>query len=212
MSGWLLNRLTKVLCLQCAADMLKWEHRLEKKSDGTDQKPRVLGNGLHVAEVCLTSPNHHRNKSNTSKWLHLAAFSWGGLLALPTSENDDQHETSDVPSNLVLGTSETNSQMTRFEKPWQDLVRDETLLTGKDGFSGTLMIVRNPLGDKAKAKTRRARSRLTRRTPLISTGGCHLARSLLQARTSSAWPPTCHFWPTESCMRSSSQASAGSWP
>ncbi|KAF5585256.1 uncharacterized protein FSUBG_12506, partial [Fusarium subglutinans] len=48
-------------------------------------------------------------------WLHRAAFSWGGL-------NGDYH-TSQVPENLIFGTSEYNSLMTRYEKYFQDYVR-----------------------------------------------------------------------------------------
>jgi hypothetical protein len=45
------------------------------------------------------------------QWLHLSAFSFGGYLG---PENQDQIATSQIPENLVFGTSETNSMMTRY--------------------------------------------------------------------------------------------------
>ncbi|KAK3374343.1 hypothetical protein B0T24DRAFT_679700 [Lasiosphaeria ovina] len=49
-----------------------------------------------------------------SEWLHLSAFSWGGMLGDdPKYKDMPAYATSQVPENLVLGTSETNSLMTR---------------------------------------------------------------------------------------------------
>ncbi|KAF5534340.1 hypothetical protein FMEXI_11335 [Fusarium mexicanum] len=50
-----------------------------------------------------------------AEWLHRAAFSWGGLTG--------DYRTSQVPENLIFGTSECNSLMTRYEKYFQDYVR-----------------------------------------------------------------------------------------
>ncbi|KAG7406378.1 hypothetical protein Forpe1208_v013962 [Fusarium oxysporum f. sp. rapae] len=111
----------------CAEAYLGWDKL--PYNDTEKSRGMMLRNGLYMAE-----------------WLHLSAFSWGGLLGLPRSNvsNPPQHETSDVPENLVLGTSETNSQMTRFEKAWQALVRDETILTDNPDFSAVLKVIRNP--------------------------------------------------------------------
>ncbi len=43
------------------------------------------------------------------QWLHLRAYSWGGHLDILKY----QGLTSQIPLNLVLGTSETNSVMLR---------------------------------------------------------------------------------------------------
>jgi len=53
-----------------------------------------------------------------AEWLHRCAYSWGGLQG----ENPD---TSQVPENLIFGTGECNSVMTRYEKAWQELIRRE---------------------------------------------------------------------------------------
>ncbi|KAF5705849.1 hypothetical protein FGLOB1_7746 [Fusarium globosum] len=112
---------------QCAHDSLGWKKLPTNKEDKSEGM--MLRNGLYMAE-----------------WLHLSAFSWGGLLKLPTpgTVNPQQHDSSDIPENLVLGTSETNSQMTRFEKAWQALIKDETLLRKDDTYSAVLKVVRNP--------------------------------------------------------------------
>ncbi|KAM7219209.1 hypothetical protein V8F06_005378 [Rhypophila decipiens] len=52
-----------------------------------------------------------------AEWLHRCAYSWGGL--------DDDPNSSQVPGNLIFGTGECNSVMTRYEKAWQELVRRE---------------------------------------------------------------------------------------
>lgn len=81
-----------------------------------------MSNGLYIAEVCtsdwwnflhivLPQLTRTNNISPDGKWLHLCAFSWGGLIGLGT---EDQGATSQVPENLVLGTSETNSLMMRY--------------------------------------------------------------------------------------------------
>lgn len=36
--------------MQCA-EKLGWEHLIERKANGTEQKDRVLSNGLYIAEV-----------------------------------------------------------------------------------------------------------------------------------------------------------------
>ncbi|EKJ70234.1 hypothetical protein FPSE_09608 [Fusarium pseudograminearum CS3096] len=56
----------------------------------------------------------HRMSSGffMAEWLHLCAFSWGGLTKIP-QDGQLLYRSSDIPGNLVLGTSETNSVMTR---------------------------------------------------------------------------------------------------
>jgi hypothetical protein len=50
--------------------------------------------------------------ADLSQWLHLCAFSWGGLTTSPKSTKL-VYRSSDIPENLIIGTSETNSVMTR---------------------------------------------------------------------------------------------------
>ncbi|KAI9792779.1 MAG: hypothetical protein M1816_001511 [Peltula sp. TS41687] len=62
-----------------------------------------------------------------AEWLHKSAFSWGGL-------NDDGAnvwDSSQVPKNLIFGTSETNSVMIRTERAWQGLFDAEASLYRK---------------------------------------------------------------------------------
>ncbi|KAK3314081.1 hypothetical protein B0H66DRAFT_482762 [Apodospora peruviana] len=58
----------------------------------------------------------------SSEWLHLSAFSWGGFM--PTGAKSG-FSTSQNLENLIFGTSETNSLMTRYEMAWQDFYRKE---------------------------------------------------------------------------------------
>jgi hypothetical protein len=46
------------------------------------------------------------------QWLHLSAFSWGGFADV--TQTEDGYSTSQNFENLVFGTSETNSVMTRY--------------------------------------------------------------------------------------------------
>ncbi|KAK4194827.1 hypothetical protein QBC40DRAFT_311178 [Triangularia verruculosa] len=64
----------------------------------------------------------------SSEWLHLAAFSWGGFELAGAKSG---FSTSQNLENLVFGTSETNSLMTRYEMAWQDFYRTEKKLYDK---------------------------------------------------------------------------------
>lgn len=59
------------------------------------------------------------------QWLHLSAYSWGGIQQ---GTNASAQKSSQTKENLVFGTSEANSCMTRHEKAWQQLFKDEKLL------------------------------------------------------------------------------------
>jgi hypothetical protein len=50
-----------------------------------------------------------------AEWLHRCAYSWGGL-------EGNSYKSSQVPQNLIFGTGECNSIMTRYEKAFQALV------------------------------------------------------------------------------------------
>ncbi|KAK6345781.1 hypothetical protein TWF718_007687 [Orbilia javanica] len=119
--------------------------------DSQNQPRKILGfSASEFAAEHLGWQNHQKNDARhdflmnnslyIAEWLHMSAFSWGGLLDLSTPS---QHSSSDVPENLVLGTSETNSYMTRYEKAWQQLVLDEANECGQPDFNGTLTVCRN---------------------------------------------------------------------
>ncbi|KAF4494017.1 hypothetical protein FAGAP_9852 [Fusarium agapanthi] len=88
--------------------------------------PAEVSPALEVPDLC--------NVDVLLQWLHLSAFSWRGI-----SSDDDPEgfSTSQNLENLVFGTSETNSLMTRYETAWQrfflagrDLTNLETKITG----------------------------------------------------------------------------------
>ncbi|KAF4337444.1 hypothetical protein FBEOM_8673 [Fusarium beomiforme] len=58
---------------------------------------------------------------SVAEWLHLSAYSWGGL----EESGEYLSSSSQTPENLVFGTSETNSLMTRYEVAWQKLLLEE---------------------------------------------------------------------------------------
>ncbi|KLO16796.1 hypothetical protein SCHPADRAFT_200774 [Schizopora paradoxa] len=98
------------------AESMGWS--FEVVPQNSTQSPHLLSNSLYMAE-----------------WTHLAAFSYGGLLDHKDREKNskgdtilDQGKSCQVPINLVLGTSETNSLMTRYESAWQTLFDKETEL------------------------------------------------------------------------------------
>jgi hypothetical protein len=62
--------------------------------------------------------------SDNVQWLHLAAFSWGGYLP---SDHRTGFSTSQNLENLIFGTSETNSLMTRYVSQFYE--RNFRLLT-----------------------------------------------------------------------------------
>ncbi|KAG8355681.1 hypothetical protein FVEN_g6469 [Fusarium venenatum] len=88
----------------------------------------------------------HRMSSGffMAEWLHLCAFSWGGLTTL-SQKGELLYRSSDIPGNLILGTSETNSVMTRFEKAWQTLVIDSPDLKSSTSCP-KLTVTRNTIG------------------------------------------------------------------
>lgn len=49
----------------------------------------------------------------TDQWLHLSAYSWGGLADVKPDAAVGKEGSSQIHPNFVLGTSETNSAMTR---------------------------------------------------------------------------------------------------
>ncbi|KAG4283254.1 hypothetical protein FPRO06_09927 [Fusarium proliferatum] len=88
-----------------ADKVLGWSWRPGPKAT---LKDRQMSNGLYIAE-----------------WLHLSAYSWGGI---EQGTDAAAQKSSQIKKNLVFGTSEANSCMTRYEKAWQQLFKDEKLL------------------------------------------------------------------------------------
>ncbi|KAK6503375.1 hypothetical protein TWF481_008395 [Arthrobotrys musiformis] len=118
---------------------------LENKIDGAAESNTLRVNGgFHTFYV--------------AEWLHLSAFSWGGLKMTPDSQDPKDiplaHcKSSQIYWNLIFGTSETNSVMTRFEGAWQDLFEEEAELFRDDqgsrkDFTGWLIIEKYPPGAK----------------------------------------------------------------
>ncbi|KAK6527196.1 hypothetical protein TWF281_010387 [Arthrobotrys megalospora] len=100
-----------------------------KTPAGNPYRKRMMRNGLYIAE-----------------WLHLCAYSWGGIDDEAKSEKD-MRGSSQVAENLVVGTSEANSCMTRYESSWQQLFLDESRLRGGEEVRGLLKVYRNSQED-----------------------------------------------------------------
>jgi hypothetical protein len=81
-----------------------------------------------------------------AEWLHRSAFSWGNAVDARYAQ---------ASSNLIFGSSEANSRMTRYEKAWQLLFSKERRL-GKEllrgpgavrrlqAYQGTLVTINTP--------------------------------------------------------------------
>ncbi|KAI5460676.1 hypothetical protein BGZ63DRAFT_425164 [Mariannaea sp. PMI_226] len=119
---------------EVASELLGWKHKASVESGEEASRDKFrLQTGFNIAE-----------------WLHLRAFSWGSHALT----DDYKPETNQSPLNIVLGTSEANSVMCRYEKAWQNLfiiehnLRDQLKKGGciltDDGPSGHLWICTNP--------------------------------------------------------------------
>ncbi|KAG7412642.1 hypothetical protein Forpe1208_v009445 [Fusarium oxysporum f. sp. rapae] len=123
-------------------DADKIERAAGKRPDEAGQK-EIMG-GVSATEIGRAMGwGSKRLKSGVwpAEWLHLSAFSWGGLVG---DDDPEGFTTSQNFENLVFGTSETNSLMTRYETAWQRffLAEKELAGTGK-GITGTLDICCN---------------------------------------------------------------------
>ncbi|RSL63203.1 hypothetical protein CEP54_005278 [Fusarium duplospermum] len=83
------------------------------KRAGEDTQKTVMGN--------VSAPDRHSTGLKkwcltNAEWLHLAGFAYGGFMMTGDTSG---WSTSQNPHNLVFGTSETNSLMTRYESAWQ---------------------------------------------------------------------------------------------
>ncbi|UZP37017.1 hypothetical protein NXS19_004833 [Fusarium pseudograminearum] len=119
-----------------------------------------------------------------AEWLHLCAFSWGGLTKFE-QEGKLLYRSSDIPGNLVLGTSDTNSVMTRFEKAWQTLILDSPDLNSPSSCP-KLIVTRNSrkkvvIRDEKDATTgnyRRIESRMSKEEEGIAAAYDFLAYTI----------------------------------
>ncbi|KPM37506.1 hypothetical protein AK830_g9050 [Neonectria ditissima] len=97
------------------------------KREGAQGQATVMGCSATLLAKALGWDKHNAKAEEAgvwphtshmpAEWLHRCAFSWGGFDGGPT--------TSQVKKNLIFGTGECNSVMTRYEKAWQALVRKE---------------------------------------------------------------------------------------
>ncbi|CZR42731.1 uncharacterized protein FPRO_10034 [Fusarium proliferatum ET1] len=123
-------------------DVDKIQRAAGKRPDEAGQK-EIMG-GVSATEIgSAMGWDSKRLKSRVfpAEWLHLSAFSWGGI-----SSDDDPEgfSTSQNFENLVFGTSETNSLMTRYETAWQRFFLAESELAGSGAkITGTLDICCN---------------------------------------------------------------------
>ncbi|UPK95893.1 hypothetical protein LCI18_006828 [Fusarium solani-melongenae] len=89
------------------------------KRTGEDSQKTVMGN-VSAPEIAdsLDWAKEMIIFSN-AEWLHLSGFAYGGFMMTGAESG---WSTSQNPLNLVFGTSETNSLMTRYEAAWQSFI------------------------------------------------------------------------------------------
>ncbi|UKZ64215.1 uncharacterized protein TrAtP1_005436 [Trichoderma atroviride] len=123
-----------------------------------DPKSRIIGRVRTTKRQTDYHPNEMFNGLYIAEWLHLSAYSWGGLADVQPDATVGKEGSSQIHPNFVLGTSETNSAMTRWEKAWQDLIEHEGELlnaAGENGkaYGGQLTIVRHPFRKISKKES-----------------------------------------------------------
>ncbi|TVY62092.1 hypothetical protein Focb16_v013077 [Fusarium oxysporum f. sp. cubense] len=127
--------------------VLKIDNAVGKRLDEANQKS-VMGNvsATEIGRAMGWSSDRLSSGVYPAEWLHLSAFSWGGVA---NAAEKDGFITSQNFENLVFGTSETNSVMTRYEMAWQRLFRAESELAGNEqDITGTLSINCNDFSRK----------------------------------------------------------------
>ncbi|QKD56527.2 uncharacterized protein FOBCDRAFT_203598 [Fusarium oxysporum Fo47] len=123
-------------------DVDKIQRAAGKRPDEAGQKEIMGGvSATEIGNAMGWGSKRLRSGVFPAEWLHLSAFSWGGIAG---DEDPEGFTTSQNFENLVFGTSETNSLMTRYETAWQRffLAEKELAGTGK-GIIGSLDICCN---------------------------------------------------------------------
>ncbi|KAL5587067.1 hypothetical protein FOVSG1_012203 [Fusarium oxysporum f. sp. vasinfectum] len=113
-----------------------------KRPDEAGQKEIMGGvSATEIGNAMGWGSKRLRSGVFPAEWLHLSAFSWGGIAG---DEDPEGFTTSQNFENLVFGTSETNSLMTRYETAWERFFLAEKELAGtEEGIIGSLNIYCN---------------------------------------------------------------------
>ncbi|KAL2673645.1 hypothetical protein Neosp_012088 [[Neocosmospora] mangrovei] len=88
------------------------------KRTGEDNQKTVMGN-VSAPEANSLDWGKEMVIFSNAEWLHLSGFAYGGFMM---TGHESGWSTSQNPHNLVFGTSETNSFMTRYEATWQSFI------------------------------------------------------------------------------------------
>ncbi|KAJ7214543.1 hypothetical protein GGX14DRAFT_331764, partial [Mycena pura] len=96
--------------------------------DTEESQSQVMGGitAPTIADSLGWSKKMHAFWLAVFQWLHLSGFAFGGF-GLPGQK--EGYSSSQMPFNLVFGTSESNSLMTRYENAWQDVLEKEQELS-----------------------------------------------------------------------------------
>ncbi|KPM44467.1 hypothetical protein AK830_g2095 [Neonectria ditissima] len=105
------------------ADKIK-KARGKRKTQKT-QEQVMCGIGAPALAASFGWSKNVYSSLTNAEWLHLVGFAYGGFLEAGAKNS---WETSQIPYNLVFGTSETNSLMTRYETAWQEFMTRESKL------------------------------------------------------------------------------------
>ncbi|KAJ3548802.1 hypothetical protein NM208_g826 [Fusarium decemcellulare] len=141
--NWCYNRYEGMTDLEVDLDWRKMDNASGKRGGEAGQQA-VMGNvsASDIAGMMGWPAGRMATGLVAAEWLHLSAFSWGGFA---DASDENGYFTSQNVENLVFGTSETNSIMTRYEMAWQRLFRSEKEIRNNQttDIAGTLHIACN---------------------------------------------------------------------
>ncbi|KAL6366119.1 hypothetical protein LRP88_00215 [Fusarium phalaenopsidis] len=114
------NKPTTLSKKQKAQALSKRFHSRFSPKGNIETHENAVGMQVYLdAQKILDTVNKRTGEDSQKTWLHLSGFAYGGFMM---TGDENGWSTSQNPHNLVFGTSETNSLMTRYEAAWQSFI------------------------------------------------------------------------------------------